>query len=163
MKVYVCFDGYNDFHHFYTMKSWERDHRMGFKFIHGQDLNIRDAGKSEVAIKTQLRKQIQTVDVFVILIGESTRYLSQFLQWEMEIALAEDKPIIVVNLNSLRFQDVERCPPILRDALAVHISFHAVILQEAILNWPNLHTSFRKQRRSGPHYYAENYYSALGL
>ena len=163
MKVYVCFDNYNDFSYFQMMRAWKRDHRVDFKFVPAQDLNGRDAGKSEAAIKSQLRKQIQSVDAFIVLIGESTRYLSQFVQWEMEVALAEDKPIIAVNLNGLRFQDVERCPTILLDKLVAHISFHAVILQEALLTWPEFHTSFRQQGKSGPHYYGEKYYRRLGL
>ena len=163
MKVYVCFDSYNDFYYFQMMRAWDLDHKIDFKFFPPQDLNRRHTGKSETEIKSQIRKQIQTVDAFVVLIGESTRYLSQFVQWEMEVALAENKPIIAVNLNGLRFQDVKRCPPILEDKLAVHISFHAVILQEALLTWPEFHTSFYQQGKSGPHYYDQSYYSSLGL
>ena len=163
MKVYICFDRYNDLYYFQMMRAWKLEHKVDFKFFPPQDLNRKHAEKPEAEIKSQIRKQIQTVDAFVVLIGESTRYLSQFVQWEMEVALAEDKPIIAVNLNGLRFQDVERCPSILQDELVVHISFHAVILHEALLTWPKFHTSFQQQGKSGPHYYDQSYYSRLGL
>ena len=55
----------------------------------------------------------------------------------MEQALALDLPIIGVNLNGLRYQDSERCPPIIRDKLAIHISYNPAILQYALENWPN--------------------------
>ncbi len=162
-KVYVCFDGYNDFHYFQMMRAWKRDHKVDFDFYHAQNLNSPNAGDLEKLIKSKIEKQIQSANVFVVLIGESTRYLSEFVQWEMERAIALDKPIIGVNLNGLRYQDPERCPPIIRDQLAVHISFHAVILQEALVTWPDHHTAFRQQEKSGPYYYDQSYYNRLGL
>ena len=66
------------------------------------------------------------------MIGNSTRYLYKFVRWEMEQALALNLPIIGVNLNGLRYQDTERCPPIIRDKLGIHISYNVAILQYAL-------------------------------
>ena len=73
--------------------------------------------------------------VFIVLIGQSTQYLYKFVRWEMEQALRLDIPIIAVNLNGKRQKDDNRCPPIIRDELAIHISFNARIVQYALANW----------------------------
>ena len=164
-RVYVCFDGYNDFRYYQIMQTWKRNHNTHFNFYHGQNLNVAyDYDYSaEEEIKRELRKRIQPAKSFVVLIGESTRYLHKFVQWEMERALDLGLPIIGVNLNGLRFQDTNRCPVIIHDQLVVHISFNAVILSHALSTWPETHVSLRQEGKTGPYYYAENVYAKLGL
>ena len=162
-KVYVCFDGDNDFNYFRVMQEWKRSHNINFIYAHGQNLRSLHLRGSEREIKDGFKKQIQSATAFVVLIGESTRYLSKYVYWEMEQAIALDKPIIGVNLNGLRYQDTERCPPIIIDKLAVHISFNAIILQEALVTWPMYHATFRQQGKSGPRYYNQSHYAKLGL
>lgn len=71
-------------------------------------------------------------------------------------------PIICVNLNGLREMDGERCPPVLRDKLAVHISFNAAIMQQALENWPNSHDSY-KNSADKIYFYKKEVYDRLGL
>ena len=162
-KVYISFDGDNDIHYYRLMKAWKQNDNSNFNFYDAHDLNTARDSSEEESIKRQLRVRFQNSKTFVILIGESTRYLYKFVRWEMEQALALDLPIIGVNLNGLRYQDSERCPPIIRDELAVYISYNTAILQHALETWPTHHSSLKLQRQSGPYYYKQSHYQTLGL
>ena len=162
-KTYVCFDGDTNIHYYYLMKAWKQNDGMSFNFFDAHDLNdARDTSLTE-SIKRQLRERLRNSKILVVLIGEKTRYLYRFVRWEMEQALDLDLPIVGVNLNGLRQQDLSRCPPVIRDELAVHVSFNAAILQHALENWPAYHFSCRQQDKSGAHYYTADVYSAVGL
>lgn len=163
-KVYVCFDGDNDIHYYWLMKAWKQNDNVSyFDFYDAHNLNTARDSSLERSIKRKLSDRLRNTKTFVVLIGESTRYLYKFVRWEMEQALALDLPIIGVNLNGLRYQDPNRCPPIIRDELAVHVSYNAAILQSALETWPAHHRSLRHQGKTGPHYYLQNHYEALGL
>ncbi|RKU20253.1 molecular chaperone Tir [Candidatus Poribacteria bacterium] len=162
-RVYVCFDSYNDFRYYQMMQTWKRNHDTHFNFYHGQNLNKASEYNAEEEIKRELRKRIQPAKSLVVLIGESTRYLHKFVQWEMEQALDLDLPIIGVNLNGLRGQDIERCPFVIHDKLAVYISFNAVILDHALSTWPKSHVFLKQEGKTGPYYYPDNIYEHLGL
>lgn len=99
----------------------------------------------------------------MVLVGEKTRYLYKFVRWEIEQALALKLPTIVVNLNGLRQQDRDRCPSLLSDALAVHVSFNARIMQHALETWPAYHEQLTRTGRNGPFFYEVAEYSRLGL
>ena len=163
IKVYVCFDSDNDFHYFRMMQTWHLNNNIDYIFLHGQDLHSPRFENSDEEIKDKIKKKIQSADAFVILIGESTRYLRKFVYWEMEQALELEKPIIGVNLSGLRSIDVQRCPPIIEKQLAVHISFNSLILQKALETWPKNHASLRRNGKSGPYYYDTSFYTKLGL
>jgi hypothetical protein len=81
----------------------------------------------------------------------------------MELALKLGLPIIGVNLNNLRKQDLNRCPPYIRDELAAYISFNAAILQYALENWPRWHSQYKQEGETGPYYFKEEIYKRLGL
>ena len=162
-KTYVCFDGDNDIHYYYLMKAWKQNDRMPFNFFDAHDLNTsRDTSLTE-SIKRQLRERLRNSKILVVLIGDKTRYLYRFVRWEMEQALDLNLPIVGVNLNGLRQQDSLRCPPLIREELAIHVSFNAAIVQYALEHWPVSHTSFRQQHKSGGHYYIPSIYTQLGL
>ena len=158
-KFHVCFDGVNDFHYYRMMQEWKRNHYLRFDFHHSRGLVGENPWET---VKSGGVKPIRLDEPFVVLIGESTRYL-EFVKWEITQALRLQGPIIGVNLNGLRFQDRNRCPDILREELAVHISFNALILQYALETWPEYHASFRQQGKSGPYYYEQSHYIKLGL
>ena len=162
-KVYVSFDGDNDIHYYWLMRAWKQNDNTSFNFYDAHDLNTARDSSQEESIKRQLKVRFQNSKIFVILIGNSTRYLYKFVRWEMEQALALNLPIIGVNLNGLRYQDTERCPPIIRDKLGIHISYNVAILQYALENWPASHYSLTSQGKSGPYYYNQNHYAVLGL
>jgi MTH538 TIR-like domain (DUF1863) len=162
-KTYVCFDGDTDIHYYRLMLAWHQSDYTNFSFYNAHDLNYARDTSLESSIKAQLRQRLLNTKVFVVLVGASTRYLYKFVRWEMEQALSLNLPIIAVNLNGLRAQDPDRSPPIIRDALAVHISFNAKILELALTDWPGVHARLQSEGRSGGFFYSTDTYVRLGL
>lgn len=162
-KTYVCFDGDNDMHYYRLMCAWKQQDGLDFSFYNAHDLNVARDSSQEESIKRQLRQRLLNSKVLVVLIGANTRYLQKFVRWEMEQALGLPLPIIGVNLNGLRQQDPERCPPIIRGELAIYVSFNAAIVQHALENWPASDASYRSQGKTGSFFYKPEVYRSLGL
>lgn len=161
-KVYVSMDADNDLHYYYLMKAWKQNDNTEFNFYDAHDINnILD--KSEESIKRGLQERFRNTKVFVLLVGEHTRYLYKYVRWEIEEAIKRELPCIVVNLNGKRSLDTLRCPPIIRDELAVHISFNAKIMQHALEYWPAVYERKKKEGETGSYYYPESMYEKLGL
>lgn len=161
-KVYVSMDADSDLHYYYLMKAWKQNDNTNFDFRDAHDINnILD--KSEASIKAGLQERFRHTKVFVLLVGQHTRYLYKYVRWEIEEAIKREIPCIVVNLNGKRSMDSDLCPPILRNHLAIHISYNAKILQYALENWPASEYGKRKNGESGPYYYKDTVYEKLGL
>ena len=161
-KVYVSMDADNDLNYYYLMKAWKQNDNTEFNFYDAHDINnIYD--KSEESIKAGLRERFKNTKVFVLLVGEHTRYLYKYVRWEIEEAIKREIPFVVVNLNGKRSLDSKNCPPLARDILAIHISFNSRIMQYALENWPD---EFYKKHNAGDtssYYYVEGIYKKLGL
>lgn len=162
-KTFVSFDGDSDMHYYRLMQAWKQNDGTDFNFYNAHDLNSARDTSQEESIKAQLTERMGNTKVFVLLVGERTRYLYKFVRWEIEQAIKRDLPIIAVNLNGKRSMDQDRCPPLLGDALAVHISFNAAIMLYALDSWPLSHVEYRRERKSGAYYYKEEVYRGLGL
>ncbi|MCZ0932793.1 MAG: TIR domain-containing protein [Oligoflexia bacterium] len=162
-KVFVSFDGDKDIHYYRLMCAWKQNDYSPFNFHDAHDLNSARDTSTEETIKRRLRERLNNTKIFVLLVGESTKYLQKFVHWEIEQALSLGLPIIVVNLNGLRSMDSSLCPAIVRDELAMHISFKSAILQYAIENWPDQYQNLKNQFKTGPHYYKNETYDQLGV
>jgi hypothetical protein len=162
-KTFVSFDGDTDMHYYRLMTAWKQNDNMPFNFYNAHELNYARDTSTEESIKAQLSVRLSNSKVFVLLVGERTRYLYKFVRWEIGQAIQRRLPIVAVNLNGLRYIDLDRCPPVLTDELAVHVSFNAAILQHSLENWPDFHLSLRAQGKSGPYYFKEEVYRSLGL
>lgn len=162
-KTYVAFDGDNDMWAYAYMKGWKQNDNSTFDFYDAHKLSQARDSSTEESIKRQLRMRLNNSKVFVLLVGEHTKDLYKFVRWEIEEALKLQLPIIVVNLNEKRERDTQLCPPILRDELAIHISFHAKILQYALEHWPNQHLQHRRNGDDGSYFYTKSVYDDLGI
>lgn len=162
-KTYVAFDGDRDIRYYYLMKAWHDNQNMSFNLYDAHELSQSRDSSLEASIKANLRTRMLNAKNFIILIGEGTRYLYKFVRWEIELALNLGMPITAVNLNGLRQMDSDRCPPLLKDALALHVSFNQSIVQYALDNWPNSHLAHKRRNESGPYYYQDPVYRKLGL
>ena len=161
-KVYVSMDADNDLHYYRLMKAWKQNDNIGFNFYDAHDINmIYDA--SEASIKAGLQERFRNTKVFVLLVGDHTKYLYKYVRWEIEQAIKRDLPCIVVNINGRRSCDYELCPALMRDHLAIHISFNARILQYALENWPDSYEKHKKNGDKGPYFYKNDVYEKLGL
>lgn len=162
-KTFVSFDGDTDMHYYRLMQAWKQNDGFDFNFYNAHDINTARDSSQEESIKAQLAERMRNSKLFVLLVGERTRYLTKFVHWEIEQAISRDLPIIVVNLNGKRSMDDDRCPPLAKEALAVHISFNAAIMQYAMDNWPNSHATLSQKQESGPYYYKDEIYKNLGI
>jgi hypothetical protein len=162
-RVFVSFDGDKDIHYYRLMKAWKQNDNTEFSFSDAHDLNYARDSSMELSIKSQLSERLRNSKIFVSLVGESTRFLYKFVRWEIEQAIRLQLPIIVVNLNGRRSNDLERCPPLLSDELALHISFNSKVLGYALENWAEEAASLKSQGKSGPFHYVDSVYSNLGL
>lgn len=157
-KVYVVFDGDSDMIYYNMLKAWNANENVDFTFSDAHFMNTARDTSLEASIKNQLRIRLQNTKVFLLLVGEHTRYLYKFVCWELETALDMDIPIIAVNLNGLRYMDADRCPPILKDKFVVHIGFHRKALKHALENWPEYYRS-HKGSQHGAMYYKDEIYA----
>lgn len=162
-KVFVSFDGDNDIHYYRLMCAWKQNDSTNFNFYDAHDLNEARDSSTEITIKNRLSERLANAYVLVSLIGQHTRYLRKFVRWELEQAIKRSLPIIGVNLNGRRSMDSYCCPPIIRDELAIHISFNVAIMQYALEHWPEEHQHHRRKNESGPFYYKDGVYKKLGL
>ena len=161
-KVYVSMDADNDLHYYRLMQAWKQSDRSSFNFYDAHDINtILD--KSEASIKAGLQERFRNTKVFALLVGEHTRYLYKFVRWEIEQALKRKLPCIVINLNGRRGQDNERCPAIIRDRLAIHVSYNAKILEYALEKWPEFHLLKSSNKIDEAYHYKTSVYQGLGL
>ena len=159
-KTYIAFDGDEDMHYYRLMTAWKAHDGFSLNFNNAHDLNTARDSSQEESIKRQLRERFANSRLFVVLIGEKTRYLTKFVKWEMEVALRLDLPIIGVNLNGSRKQD-DRCPATIKNELVVYIPFAHNIIEYAMDNWPADHKRYRSQSITGPHVYKDSVYGGL--
>lgn len=162
-KVYVAFDADNDIRYYRLMKAWKQSDYSTFDFYDAHDINNLKNWSSEETIKAKLKERLKNTKIFVLLIGEQTRFHYKYIRWEIEKALELELPIICVNLNGLRSLDIDKCPPILRNELVVHVSFNSKIIEKALTDWEIQFYENKKNNKIGDFFYDSNAYLKLGL
>lgn len=155
-------DADSDIHYYWLMKAWKQNDNTDFDFYDAHDIN-NCYDKSEESIKASLRERFRNSKVFVLLVGEHTKFLYRYVRWEIKQAINRNLPIIVVNLNGLRSLDKDRCPALVKNTLAIHISFNAKVLQYALEHWPARAIELRRDGASVAYHYPESVYAILGL
>lgn len=161
-KTYVCFDGDTDMHYYRMMMAWSENKSFSFSFYNAHDLNSARDGSQEESIKRQLRERLNNSKLFVVLIGEKTRFLTKFVKWEMEAALRLKLPIIGVNLDGSRRKN-NFCPPTISSELVVYVPFNAKIIEYAMDNWPADCAKRREANQMQAFCYVDEVYKSLGL
>ena len=165
-KTYIAFDGDSDIRYYWLMKAWKHnsnDFFKEFEFYDAHDINSARDSSQEESIKKQLSERLNNSKLFVLLVGDSTRYLYKFVKWEIEQAIAKGIPIIVINLNGKKHLDKDKCPAILNNQTAIHISFNQKIIEYALTHWITQLSKLKAENKSGPFYYTDDTYKSLGL
>lgn len=162
-KTYIAFDGDTDMAYYRTLQMWKSNDDIDFEFYDAHDLNTSKDTSLTESIKNQLRIRFDNSKLFMILVGENTKWNRKFIPWEIEQALNRKLPVVVVNINGLRKKDDNRCPTALREVLAIHIPFKASIIQYALEHWPSSHDSHKAQNDTGAYIYKDEVYKNLGL
>lgn len=160
-KTYVIFDG-DDIRYYRLMQAWKENDNIEFDFNNAHDIGGIREDSQEETIKRHLRERFSNSKQAVVLVGENTKNKYKYVRWEIEVAQDLELPIIVVNLNGKRNIDNDLCPKILKDCLAIHISYNRDIIKYALDDWPEFHAS-NKRTESTPYYYKESVYEELGL
>lgn len=161
-RTYIAFDGDNDMHYYRLMTAWSANERFSLNFSNAHDLNTARDSSQEENIKRQLRERFANSNLFIVLIGEKTKYLTKFVKWEIETAIRLKLPIVGINLNGSKRQD-DLCPPAMRDTLAVYVPYKEKIVSHAAVNWPADHQRYTADGKSGAFYYFDSVYQGLGL
>ena len=161
-KTYVIFDGDEDMWAYRFMRGWKTNDNIDFDFYDAHDLKPLTDRAGEETVKRRLRERLFNTKQAIVLIGEKTKNLYRFVRWELETCQNMGIPIVAVNLNGLKNQDSDRCPPIIRDEYVVHIPFKLKIIQYALDNFPS-EFSRRDKSESGPRHYNDSVYKKLGL
>lgn len=151
-KIYVAFDGDNDIRYYELMKAWDANENIDFEFHDAHDLRQAADTSLESTIKASLLERFKNSKLFILLIGEHTKYLRKFVKWEIETAIRLELPIICVNLNGSEKED-DNCPSSLDGYLAVFIPFKEEKIKNAINNWPDQDAKLRKERQTGHYHY----------
>jgi len=145
------------------MTAWKQSDHSDFNFYNAHDLTNIWQHSTGDSIKRSLKERLNSTKIFVLLVGEKTKYLYKFVRWEIEQAQKMDIPIIVINLNGKRGMDTDNCPLLLKNALVLHVSFNAKIIQKALEEWEALHKKYRQEQKNGSFHYNENVYKSFGL
>jgi hypothetical protein len=161
-KTYVCFDGDNDMHYYRLMQACSENEKFSFEFNNAHDLNTARDDSQEESIKDQLRKRFANSKDFIVLIGEKTKFLRKFVQWEMEVAIKLGLPIVAVNLNGSRRKD-DLCPPAIKDTLALFVPFKEKIMEYAMTHWPADHQRHVKAGKTSSFFYIDEIYQKHGI
>ena len=162
-KTYVAFDADSDIRYYRLMQAWKKNNNTSFNFYDAHDLNNLMSFSSEETIKAKLAERLRNTKVFILLIGNSTKNLYKFVRWEIEQAIRRNIPIIAVNLNGKTSMDSNLCPAILKDELAIHVSFNQKIIEYAIDNWEASDAKHRQAGKTGAFYYKDSVYARLGI
>ena len=116
------------------MQAWKANEHIDFDFAECQ-LQSEINSEDESYIKRKCRERIGMAGKYVMLIGEDTRYKYKYVRWEAEVALENKCTIIGVNLDRSRSMAQETCPPIIRDAGAVFVSYSPKIIAYALQHY----------------------------
>jgi MTH538 TIR-like domain (DUF1863) len=136
-KTYIIFDGDKDKWAYANMKGWKALEHIDFDFEDAHaEYPLTNRANDEEYIKGNLRKRFTQAKQAILLIGQLTKNLYKYVRWELEIAQELDLPIIAANLNGDRSQNLDTCPPIVRDTYVVHIPFKMKIIKYALDNFP---------------------------
>lgn len=162
-KTYIIFDG-DDIHNYRLMQAWKQNENIDFNFHDAHDVRQIRSVSLEESVKRGLRERFQTATQAVLLVGEHTRYLYQYVRWEIDVAQELELPIIVANLNGKRSYNETLCPPIIRNYYAVHVSFQPAIIKYALDDFPSeFHRNKNNPAEGKIREYSTNIYASLGL
>lgn len=162
-KIYVAFDADEDMKYYTLLTARNANENIDFEMYNAHWLNNITDRANEDTIKLKLKERMKNSKLFILLVWEKTKFLYKYVRWEIEQAINQGLPIVVVNLNGNRYVDKYNCPAIARDTLSIHVSYNKDIIKYAINNRPNLHENYKKSWKKAAFFYKETVYKWLGL
>ncbi|HEY5990600.1 MAG TPA: TIR domain-containing protein [Streptosporangiaceae bacterium] len=149
-KLYIAFDGDEDMAYYRILLMWKANEHIDFDFYNAHDLYPANDSSLSESIKAQLRQRMLNSKVMLLLVGARTKYLRNFVPYEIRLARRLDIPMIVANINGRRGYDANRCPSAVTetDTNTVHISFEAKIIKYALDDYPDYYHSHKLSVRN---------------
>ncbi|MFA6889410.1 MAG: TIR domain-containing protein [Bacilli bacterium] len=162
-KVFVAFDGPNDQDAFFTFKAMVQSDGTLFNLISARELYGRLDKDSDDSIKEKIYRIMDECMMCVVLVGPTTKSYRRFIRWQIERALATQKPLVMVNQNCIRSVDFDRCPMKMKKNLGLHIAFHAPIIEYALTHYLTSYVSHIQKEHHTPLRYSQDIYESLNL
>jgi hypothetical protein len=131
--TYVIFDGDKDRYALAFMRGSKVNDRVEFDFRDAHDIGaMTGRAQDEAYVTSELRKRMQASAQALVLVGECTKNLRKYVDWEIDLTLKLDLPVIVVNLNGKRAMDLDLCPVPLRTGYVLHVAYKRAIIKYAL-------------------------------
>lgn len=153
-KTYIAFDGDHDIRYYELMKAWNNNEKIDFDFYNAHELTQAHDWATIETIKRSLKFRIDNSKMLILLIGENTKRLTRFVEYEVETAMRQELPIICANLNGSKKKD-KLAPAWMEDYPVVYIPFSREFLSYAMNKWPNSFYKHLKSLENGSYYYED--------
>jgi hypothetical protein len=155
-RTFVSFSS-ADIGKYHLMRAWKAHDNIDFDFA---DFQLSDAIKSQNSyyIKSVCREKIRLVNTFVLLIGSDTRFKTDFVRDEVEVAIEKGCRLIGVNINNCRVKD-SLCPAFFAGKGAMFVPFSSRIVAEALKGWSVRPLQFGESNNWG---FSDAVYKELG-
>lgn len=164
-KTYVAFAS-EDIRSYRLMEAWRENKNIDFNFYDAHDLYVaRDTSKPET-IKRNLRERLKNAKQAVVLGSTDAKKKGgdgrSFLAYEVAVIIEFDLPVVVANLDGDRNIDRGFIPKPFLDVeyYTLSVSFQPAIIKKALDSYAPQYSSSGK---TGPHFYKDDIYKALGL
>jgi len=144
MNVTVLFDEENQQQEIALLNAWQLNHQFTYK-----GYAIKD---DHFYFETL---NVEEIDLFIILIGESSRFLSLQFIADLKLIINSNKTVLCLNTNGFIGLNEDNCPRILWDCGALHMPFDEenvryslnVIKLDTRIDHPTGSFHFRKDAR----------------
>lgn len=103
-KTYIAFDGDSDLMSYRAVQSWSANQAISFTLNDAHAVNYARDDSLPESIINQLRKRLHLSKVFVLLVGEKTKFNRKgILKYELQYALRNRLPIALmfIGFNTL--------------------------------------------------------------
>lgn len=142
-SVYVSYNQTSSLY-FYTIKSLNENGTFDVRIKNAVELGQLRSKASKEVISEKLKQKLKNVTLMLVLVGEKSAEINQFVWWEVQAALDAGIPIVAVNINGHKDVDSDHCPSILLNNLTLHIPFRSTVIEWSICNWPKLSDELKK-------------------
>lgn len=161
-KTYIAFDGDHDMKYYDLMKAWNNNENIDFDFDNAHDLTQAHDWAMTDSIKRSLKLRIDNSKMMILLIGETTKRLTKFVEYEVETAMRQELPIICVNLDGSSRKD-GYAPTWMEDYPVLYVPFNREIISYAMKRWPDSFFTHYIGHEKGSYYYEDTFFGRIEL
>lgn len=162
-KIYVAFDFEKDLKYYEEMKTWHDSNGKPFSLINGYEYASSLDKVADEILKANIQEKMRQAEMVVVILGVGTKSMRKLTRWQIEYAINNYFPIVVMNLNRIQSVDYDRCPTVLKTALAVHTTFNPSMLELAMNDWPKRAQELRSMEKKSAYKYTNDIYQVINV